>query len=277
MKCASLHARSLAAIGRGDFEQAFRLAAAVSPPGKFAAHVGEALFVCMNLVEAAVHTNRLAEANAHVAAMREEGIAALSPRLALVVAGSTAVTRSGGAATELFEQALAIPNTDRWPFDRARVQLAYGEHLRRTNATSCSRIQLSEALEQFERLGARPWATRASNELRATGQVRSACGHRKTAALTPQEQAIAALAASGPSNKQIAERFYLSHRTVENHLHRLFPKLGVTSRAGLRDALTPDGSHPMVLRSHTPTGPISSASCSPRAYSLGSARKFEHD
>jgi len=234
----SLHARTLATIGRSDFEEAYRSAAAVSPPGEFPSHAEIALFVCMDLVEAAVRTNRLAQANAHVAAMREEGIAALSPRLALLVAGSAAIAATDDVASELYERALAVPDTDRWPFDRARVQLAYGEHLRRTRSTSCSRAHLSAALDIFQRLGARPWASRASNELRATGQVRLTDDRLHSNTLTPQEQAIASLAASGLSNKQIAERLYLSHRTVASHLHRAFPKLGITSRAALRDALT---------------------------------------
>ncbi|MEU8614898.1 helix-turn-helix transcriptional regulator, partial [Actinoplanes sp. NPDC048791] len=73
-----------------------------------------------------------------------------------------------------------------------------------------------------------------------------AAGHRparppegELSALTAQERQIAQLAASGLSNKQIAERLYLSHRTIGAHLYRIFPKLGVTSRAGLRDALSP--------------------------------------
>jgi len=165
---ASLRARALAAIGRGDFEQAFRFAAEVSPPGKFASHVGEALFVCLDLVEAAVRTNRLDDANAHVAAMNEEGIAALSPRLALIATGSAALADSGKIASELFEQALAVPDTERWPFDKARVQLAYGEHLRLVQSRSLSRAHLSAALDVFKRLGAHPWANRAANALRAT-------------------------------------------------------------------------------------------------------------
>jgi len=232
----ALHAGALAMIGLGDFEQAYRLAAAVSPPGTFASHVGEALFVCMDLVEAAVRTNHLAEASAHVAAMHQVGIAKLSPRLALVAAGSAALAAKDDVAAELFEKALSVPGADRWPFDRARVQLAYGEHLRRTRSMSCSRVHLSAALDVFRRLGASPWVSRAGNELRATGQVRLTDDCRGPA-LTPQEQEIAALAASGLSNKQIAERLYLSHRTVASHLHRAFPKLGIASRAALRDAL----------------------------------------
>jgi DNA-binding CsgD family transcriptional regulator len=84
---------------------------------------------------------------------------------------------------------------------------------------------------------------RARNELRATGIATPARPDTHTATLTAQERQIAALAAAGLTNKQIGERLFLSPRTVGSHLYRLYPKLGITSRAALRDALetiTPD-------------------------------------
>ena len=81
-----------------------------------------------------MRTGRHAEAAAHVAAIRTDDVASLSPRLALLAAG-------------LFETALTIPGIDRWPFDLARVQLAYGERLRRTRAPTVSRVHLAAALE----------------------------------------------------------------------------------------------------------------------------------
>src|SRR5262249_48992818 len=134
--------------------------------------------------------------------------------------------------------ALAVPGAARWPFDYARVQLAYGEHLRRSRALTEARAQLAAALETFECLGAVPWASRAAGELRATGQTKPHARELAPDPLTPQEREIAALAAAGLSNKQIAQRLYLSPKTVGNHLFRIFPKLGITSRAALRDALT---------------------------------------
>jgi DNA-binding CsgD family transcriptional regulator len=100
-----------------------------------------------------------------------------------------------------------------------------------------ARVQLGTAIETFERLGARPWANRARSELRATGQSKPRVGCSAMAPLTAQEREIALLAASGLTNKQIAERLFLSPRTVGGHLHRVFPKLGVATRAALRDAL----------------------------------------
>ena len=115
--------------------------------------------------------------------------------------------------------------------------MAYGERLRRWRFTTDSRTHLAAALDTFQSLGAKPWAARAAAELRATGQTRSRGDGARGAALTPQELEIATLAASGLSNKRIAERMYISHRTVGAHLYRVFPKLGVESRAALRDAL----------------------------------------
>ncbi|MCI2422401.1 AAA family ATPase [Saccharopolyspora sp. K220] len=230
------HARVLADLGRGDFEDAYQHATALSPAGTLASHVPHALWATMDLVEAAVRTNRDAEAAAHVNAMREADIAALSPRLALLAGGSAAMAAADGDM-RLFEEALAIPGADRWPFEAARVRLLYGERLRRARATAESRIQLRAALEIFERLGARPWAARANNELRAAGLANPKAEDPESASLTPQEREIALLAASGLTNKQIGERLFLSHRTVGAHLYRIFPKLGIASRAALRDAL----------------------------------------
>jgi DNA-binding CsgD family transcriptional regulator len=230
-------ARGLVALGRGDFEEAYHQASRISPPGTLASHVSPVLTVLMDLVEAAVRTGRNAEAAAHVAAMHEASVAALSSRLALVVGGSAAIAAPDDSALELFHSALALPGIERWQFDLARVRLAYGERLRRRRAMKDARVQLNAACEIFARLRARPWVDRASAELRATGQTKPRAGDNVLDRLTPQEFEIVSLAASGLTNKQIAERMFLSPRTVGGHLHRAFPKLGVETRAGLRDAL----------------------------------------
>ena len=197
----------------------------------------------MDLVEAAVRTHRQAEADRHVQAMREADIAALSPRLAILAAGSAAIAADDEHAPALFEEALSLPTVDQWPFDVARVRLVYGERLRRLRAATESRTHLEAALAAFQKLGATPWASRAELELRATGRTRMPSRAPDVGALTPQELQIARLAASGMTNKQIAERLFLSPRTVGGHLYQIFPKLGITTRAALRDALdAADGS-----------------------------------
>ena len=172
-------------------------------------------------------------------AMREADLAALSPRLAILMTASAAIAADDEQAPALFQRALSLPTVDQWPFDAARVRLAYGERLRRTRAATESRIPLQAALTAFQKLGAAPWAARAELELRATGAIRTPSSARGAESLTPQELQIARLAASGLTNKQIAERLYLSPRTVGGHLYQIFPKLGITTRAALRDALGP--------------------------------------
>jgi DNA-binding CsgD family transcriptional regulator len=190
----------------------------------------------LDLVEAAVRTGRVDDAAAHVAAAQAAELDRISPRLALIVEGAAAVASPGNEGIERFRRALAVPGADRWQFDYARIQLAYGERLRRGKITVEARTQLGAALETFTRVGAEPWAVRARNEIRATGLV-APRADEPPAALTPQQMQIAALAAQGLTNKQIGERLFLSPRTVGTHLYQIFPKLGITSRAALRDAL----------------------------------------
>jgi len=230
--------RTLAALGRGDFEEAYQEAAAISPPGVLASHAPYALRVAMDLVEAATRTGRHDEARAHVTAMREARIADISPRLDMLATASAALVAPAHEAGELFRAALAVPGADRWPFDFARVRLAHGEHLRRDRATTEARAQLGAAQATFRVLGAMPWAERADNELRAAGLHAVRAGGCGLPELTAQERQIASLAAAGLTNKEIGQRLYLSHRTVSGHLYQIFPKLGITSRAALRDALT---------------------------------------
>jgi DNA-binding NarL/FixJ family response regulator len=82
-------------------------------------------------------------------------------------------------------------------------------------------------------MGAEPWAERARDELRAAGELSRSPAPAVWGALSAQELQVARMAAEGLSNRQIGERLYLSHRTVASHLYRIFPKLGITSRAQL--------------------------------------------
>jgi DNA-binding CsgD family transcriptional regulator len=229
------HIRGLTALGQADFETAFHNAAAISPPGVLAPYAPHALWVFHDLVEAAMLTGRDAAAAAHVAAARECGLDRLSPRLRLVVLASEAIAEPHTDSAAL-EEAISEPGNDRWPFDLARIQLAYGSHLRRGKRTTDARRQLAAAAEIFHRLGATPWAARAEGELRATG-ITVTKADTGLASLTPQQRQIALLAAAGHTNKEIAARLFLSPRTISTHLYQVFPKLGITSRAALRDAL----------------------------------------
>lgn len=100
-----------------------------------------------------------------------------------------------------------------------------------------ARPLLTGALDTFRRLGARPWIDRAKAELRAAGIEADAAAPGALTELSPQQQQIVRLAAHGLTNREIGERLFLSPRTVGSHLYRVFPKLGITARAQLRDLL----------------------------------------
>lgn len=231
------HALGEAALGSGAFEEAYAHAAAIGGPGSLHTHDPQALWSALDLVDAAVHTGRTDEARSHAAAMREAGLGRISQRFALVTAAASAVVAPDADAPTLFDQSLSLPGIEQWPFELARVQLAYGERLRRMRRTRDARTQLYAAQRGFDRLGATPWSQRASTELRATGPTRQSGRTEGVESLTPQELEVAQLAASGLTNREIASRLYVSPRTVSAHLYRAFPKLGITTRAALRDAL----------------------------------------
>jgi DNA-binding CsgD family transcriptional regulator len=231
------HVRAVVALTRGDYEEAYRHASLVAPAGTLPRFMPHALWVILDLVDAAVRTGRREEARAHAAAVQEAGIGLLSPRLRMLQSAVTALVSDDLDHPGLAE-ALAVAEAERWPFAMARIRLYHGERLRRAKAVAKAREQLATAEQIFSRLGAEPWAERARQELRACGGGQAIPpAHPAAAALTPQQWEIARLAAAGLTNKQIAEKLFLSPRTVSTHLYQLFPKLGVSSRAALRDAL----------------------------------------
>jgi DNA-binding NarL/FixJ family response regulator len=161
-----------------------------------------------------------------------------APHLDVQLRYAKAVLADDGSAEPLFASAMRA-GAEGWPYYAARAQLALGVWLRRQHRMTESRAPLREAAQTFEALGQLRLAERARRELRASGEVSRRRKPEAWAQLTPQELQIAQLAAEGLSNREIGERLYLSHRTVGSHLYRLFPKLGVTSRTQLRDALDP--------------------------------------
>jgi len=141
---------------------------------------------------------------------------------------------TGAAAEDAFVDALAVPDAGLRPFEQARTQLAFGQWLRRERRRVEARLQLRAASDTFDRLGAAPWSEQALRELRATGETTRRRDNAAIDQLTPQELQISRMAAEGMSNKEIGSRLFMSPRTVESHLYRVFPKLGIGSRADLR-------------------------------------------
>lgn len=228
------HLHGLAALAHGRAEEAYAWFARVTPPGVLPSGLPWFHVVLFDLVLAAGLTGRREEAQRHVAAARAARTADISPHHAFLLAAATAVA-AGDDTDALYEAAYAVPEAEGWVFDMARLRLAHGRALRR-HRPAAARDRLSEAYHAFRALGAEPWAEQARGELRAAGQLlgRPVGGRDR---LTPQELRIAQLAADGLTNRDIGGRLNLSPRTVADHLHKIFPKLAVTSRAALARAL----------------------------------------
>jgi DNA-binding CsgD family transcriptional regulator len=148
-----------------------------------------------------------------------------------------ALLSEGDAAERLYRQAIDRLSRTRLRPELARGHLLYGEWLRRAGRRVDARQQLRTAHDMLAGIGMEAFAERASRELQATGErVRKrTVGTRD--GLTPQEAQIARLARDGLSNPEIGARLFLSPRTVEWHLHKVFAKLGITSRRGLYGAM----------------------------------------
>jgi DNA-binding NarL/FixJ family response regulator len=149
------------------------------------------------------------------------------------VARCRALLAPPGEADAHFTTALAEHAKGGRPFDAARTALAYGESLRRRRRRTEARTHLRAACEAFERLGAGPWAEAANAELRASGETARKRDPSTVNQLTPQELQIVRLVAEGATNREVAGQLFLSPRTVDYHLHKVFTKLGLSSRAEL--------------------------------------------
>jgi DNA-binding NarL/FixJ family response regulator len=189
-------------------------------------------------VEALLGLGRVEEAEALVASLEQRAqqtglpswVAAASRSRALVLAeeGDQASARAA------LRDAAAVHEHHREPFEHARTMLAAGSIERRAKQKAEARDRLEQARTTFEQLGARRWAERARLELDRTGLRRATSGE-----LTAAEQQVADLAAGGATNKEIAAELFMSVKTVEAHLSRVYRKLGVRSRTQLASDSNP--------------------------------------
>ncbi|WP_188187420.1 helix-turn-helix transcriptional regulator [Nonomuraea sp. SYSU D8015] len=202
-----------------------------------------AMGVVPDLVEALVRAgehDRAAEAAARYARWSERSAApepaALAARCRALVSGD------GDAADAHYAESLRLHARSDSPLEHARTGLLLGEHLRRERRRSEARQHLRGAADDFRRIGALAWADRALGELRATGESTRAPATVEPApgpeagtlsTLTPQELRITLAVAEGLTNREIAAQLFLSPRTVDYHLRKVFQKAGITSRAEL--------------------------------------------
>lgn len=192
------------------------------------------------LIEAAARSGQPAAAEYALEVLAERTRAAGTDWALGLEARSRALLTDGPEAEGLYE--LAIDHLARTSVvvHLARTQLVYGEWLRREGRRVDARVQLKAARDRLAAAGATAFTERAHREYLATGDRarRRIVDHRDQ--LTPQETSIAALAGQGLTNPEIGERLFLSPRTVEYHLHKVFEKFGISSRRALLRNLTPD-------------------------------------
>jgi ATP/maltotriose-dependent transcriptional regulator MalT len=189
-----------------------------------------------DVVEAAAHSGALDKATAYLEQLESLAAATSGPLLLATAGYARPMVADDDEAECLYRTALERDLVD-WPCYRGRMLLWYGRWLRRRRRVVDSRAPLRAAHELFDALAFPLLSERARQELRAAGEASQGRSAQSWDQLTPQELQIARLAAEGLSNREIGQQLYISHRTVGYHLHRIFPKLGITSRGELRAAL----------------------------------------
>ena len=192
-----------------------------------------ARLAALDRLEAAVRADRPDLARAWAEELEDFGSAVDADWAHAAAAYGRGLLAEGAPAEAEFERAAKYADTATHRFDRARIHLGFGEYLRRARRRVDARAHLRAALEVFEDLGATRWATRATTELRASGETARRRDVTTAAQLTPQERQVAALVRQGLSNRDVAARLFVSPRTVDFHLRNVFSKLGVASRAEL--------------------------------------------
>ncbi|MGH3167181.1 MAG: helix-turn-helix transcriptional regulator, partial [Trebonia sp.] len=227
------HATAVLRNGLGDYEAALvsaRQACEHDDLGFFGWSLAE-------LIEAGARSGAISEASAALRQLGERTRAAGSQWALGIEARSRALLSDGPAADTLYREAIDRLGPSRMAVHLARAHLLYGEWLRREQRRAEAREHLRTAYDLFGQFGAAAFAERARRELQAVGgTVRSRAADTREA-LTAQEAQVARLAAEGRTNPEIGARLFISPRTAEYHLHKVFSKLGISSRRQLREHL----------------------------------------
>lgn len=223
--------------GLGRYEDAL---AAAQEAAKYRQELSTPNWASIELIEAAARSGATELATDALERLSEATRASGTDWALGLEARSRALLSQADAAESLYREAIARLDRTRIRVDVARARLLYGEWLRRESRRRDAREQLRIAHEMFTTMGMEAFAERARQELRATGERRRRVEESR-GDLTAQEAHIAGLARDGLSNCEIGARLFLSARTVEWHLRKVFGKLGIASRRELHIALPEDG------------------------------------
>jgi ATP/maltotriose-dependent transcriptional regulator MalT len=225
--------RIQAALGAGRHNDAYAAAERLFDPASPAHHPVVASWLIGDLAEAAVRTGQVEEGRARVRQVEAAAGDVTGTCVAVGLLHARALlAEDDQEAADRFDEALGADLTN-WPFQRARLLLAYGQWLRRQRRIAESRTSLRDARDAFDAMACAAWGDQARRELRASGESSLRRDPVARDQLTAQELQIAQLAAQGLSNRDIGQRLYLSHRTIGTHLYHVFPKLGITGRGEL--------------------------------------------
>ena len=220
--------------GLGRYDEAL---AAAEKGSEYPDELGSATWSLVELIEAAARTGQPERATGALRRLAESTSAAGTDWALGIESRSRALLSGGEFADRLYREAIQRLSRTRVRAELARAHLLYGEWLRRQNRRVDAREQLRAAYEMLTAMGIEGFAERARRELLATGETVRKRTVETAGELTAQEAQIARLAADGQTNPEIAVELFLSPRTVEWHLRKVFTKLGISSRKELREAL----------------------------------------
>jgi DNA-binding CsgD family transcriptional regulator len=228
--------------GLGNFEQAMAAAEAALYHQKYPdlRYFGVANWAAAEFIEAAALSGMREKATETTQWITEMTAASGTDWALGVETRSHALLAEGPAAEHLYQQSIAHLERSSVRTELARTRLLYGEWLRREGRRAVARTQLRTAHEMFEAMGLHGFAERARHELAAAGEItrRRTVTARVDSQLTPQEAQVARLAREGLSNPEIGARLFISARTAQYHLRKVFAKLGISSRNQLRNVLS---------------------------------------
>jgi DNA-binding CsgD family transcriptional regulator len=199
--------------------------------------VGLYAWALVELIEAGVRSGETDQAASALERLSARTQAGATDWALGIEAGARALLSDGEDAEPHYREAVERLSRSRGVVHVARARLLYGEWLRREHRRIDAREQLRAAHDQFSRIGAKAFAERARGELLATGETAPRRTVETRDVLTPQEAQIARLAGDRQTNPEIAAKLFISPRTVEYHLHKVFTKLDISSRKELRGAL----------------------------------------
>jgi DNA-binding CsgD family transcriptional regulator len=226
------HAAGIAALAEGNHVTAYAQLSQLFGADRMPLHQHVPYLAIADLAAAAVRAERHLEARTLIENALTRAGPAPGPRLDQLAARARGLLAEPADAEACFTKGLSDPAGESWPFERAQLRLDYGEWLRRRRRINDAKPVLASALETLRRLGAAQWTRRAEAELRACGVItQTAPATLDTlAGLTAQQREIVILAGRGLTNGEIADRLFLSPRTVASHLYRSYPKLGIAGR-----------------------------------------------